>query len=314
MFVLGMGSATVGGSALLGTGAFTTVEAHRTVDIEVASDAEAYLQLYANPENPVTDDLVVDDGDGHLRLDLDSFNEHATAELDDLFNVCNHGKQPVCVWLQKEGSVVQCTESKKKFPGHGNGHGFGGGSKRPRGKKEERDAIGFYRDGDPEAGIDSVGYGVVLPVGSCVPVGVDLCTTGVDEGTDLLPEGVTVYADVDGDCEPPDEPESPDELPGISFVAFCGENLVRDDFAYSISETKDDGDALEIEWEYSGPGTVETVVLKAGTWFYNFDVIGQTSGSARVGDVDAVSQFEDEQSPSKPCPGGGSGVKFEFDE
>lgn len=308
MFVLGMGSATAGGSALLGTGAFTTVEAHRTVDIEVASDDEAYLQLYANPENPVADDLVVDDGDGHLRLDLDSFNEHATAELDDLFNVCNHGKQPVCVWLQKEGSVVQCTETT--FPGHG--RPLGGGPKKHGGKREERDAIEFYRDGDPDAEIDSVGHGLVLPVGACLQVGVDLCTTGVDEGTDLLPEGVTVYADVDGDCEPPEEPESHD-LPGISFLAFCGQNLVRDDFAYSISEEKDDGDALEVEWEYSGPGTVETVVLKAATWFYNFDVTGQTSGTARVGDVEAVHQSEDGQSPSEPCPGGGSGVKFEFD-
>lgn len=298
MFILGMGSATAGGSALLGTGAFTSVQAHRTVEIEVAGDEEAYLGLLANAENPVATDLVAEDGDGHLELTLDSINEHADTDLDGLFRICNNGKQPVCVWLEKEGEVVQCTQ--EAFPGDPT--------------SEERDAIRFYRNGDPEATIDSAATGVVLPIGGCLPVGVDLCTTGVDEGTELLPDGVTVYADADAACGSSGEGNGDGELlPGISFVAFCGTDLAAADLDFEVTDRKEDGDPIEVEWEYTGSGTVGAVVLKAGTWFYNFYVDGADSGTARVGNGEIVGQFADDQSPSEPCPDGENFVKFEFD-
>lgn len=297
MFIFGMGSATAGGSALLGTGAFTTVEAHRTVDIEVAGDEDAYLGLAANSDNPVAADLVAEDGDGHLELTLDAINEHADTDLDDLFKICNNGKQPVCVWLEKEGEVVQCTQGT--FPGPP--------------MNEERDAIQFYEDSDPEATIDSATTGVVLEVGDCQSVGVDLCTTGVDEGTELLPDGVTVYADADAECDSSDGGEG-GFVPGISFVAFCGTDLQAGDLDFEVTDRKEDGDPIAIEWENTGSGTVGTVVLKAGTWFYNFYVDGADSGTARVGDGEIVGQFADDQSPSEPCPDGENFVKFEFED
>lgn len=44
-FVVGVGAAVSGGSAVLGTGAFSTVEADRTVSLNVAEEYNAYLKL-----------------------------------------------------------------------------------------------------------------------------------------------------------------------------------------------------------------------------------------------------------------------------
>lgn len=49
-FVLGIGTTTAGGSAILGTGAFSSVETQRAVTIETVGDEDAYLRLTYNQE------------------------------------------------------------------------------------------------------------------------------------------------------------------------------------------------------------------------------------------------------------------------
>ena len=49
-FVLGIGTASAGGSAILGTGAFSSVETQRAVTIETVGDEDAYLRLTYNRE------------------------------------------------------------------------------------------------------------------------------------------------------------------------------------------------------------------------------------------------------------------------
>lgn len=44
-FILGTATASIGGSALLGSGAFSRVDSHRNVHIEIVGDDDAYLRL-----------------------------------------------------------------------------------------------------------------------------------------------------------------------------------------------------------------------------------------------------------------------------
>lgn len=44
-FILGLGATAAGGSAVVGSGAFSSAEAERTVSVETADDDEGYLQL-----------------------------------------------------------------------------------------------------------------------------------------------------------------------------------------------------------------------------------------------------------------------------
>lgn len=48
-FIVGLGATAAGGTAVLGSGAFSSVEAERTVTAETADDDEAYLQFDPTP-------------------------------------------------------------------------------------------------------------------------------------------------------------------------------------------------------------------------------------------------------------------------
>ncbi len=70
-FILGLGTATAGGSALLGSGAFTSVSADRDISVNVAGDNSAFLRM-----TPVvhkieeSDPATVYENDGQLTVDV----------------------------------------------------------------------------------------------------------------------------------------------------------------------------------------------------------------------------------------------------
>ena len=71
--LIGLGGLVAGGGALLGTGAFTTVEAERTVNVQTAGDASAFLGL-----TPARDgDEFVSETDGTIQIDLDGTDADA---------------------------------------------------------------------------------------------------------------------------------------------------------------------------------------------------------------------------------------------
>lgn len=98
-FVLGLGTVAVGGSTLLGSGAFSSVEAHRSITVEVADDNEAFLALV-----PTTEYTIVS-GNGMFTLDLTpnnptdaggtGVNANAETIIKDAFKVENRGTQTV---------------------------------------------------------------------------------------------------------------------------------------------------------------------------------------------------------------------------
>lgn len=77
-----LGILTVAGGTVFGAGAFSQVQADRTVTAQTAGDGSAYLQLDG-------DGSYVSDasGDGAIEFQFDSLNENATSTFEGVLNV-----------------------------------------------------------------------------------------------------------------------------------------------------------------------------------------------------------------------------------
>lgn len=92
--MLGVGSTAIGGSALVGSGAFSFVRAERDVEIDVVADEDAYLGLEANSA------YASGTEEGQLALHWNGeaegvegsgLNENADSRFDDVFIIRNQG-------------------------------------------------------------------------------------------------------------------------------------------------------------------------------------------------------------------------------
>ena len=102
-FLVGMGSLTAGGAAAIGTGAFASVEATRTVNVNVAGDESAYLGL--EDTSPYADlsgkQLVLnfdDNGSGGEGINADS-----VTTFDGVFQMVNNGPNELDITIDKSG-------------------------------------------------------------------------------------------------------------------------------------------------------------------------------------------------------------------
>lgn len=97
--IIGLGALVVGGGAVLGTGAFTQVEAQRTVTVETAGDAAALLSLTpADGDEDSGFAQIDDDGLLFIAFDTDNgdgLNLQARTRFDELVDVANNGTQDV---------------------------------------------------------------------------------------------------------------------------------------------------------------------------------------------------------------------------
>ena len=124
--LVGLGSLAAGGTAAIGSGAFSSVEAERGVSVEVADDNNAYLGLEAERA-----DIISDDGDsGQLSIDLGSqttaqggegFNDEAITTIEGVFSITNQGTQTVGAgFVEDEDDPVifeNLTGEKEVIPG-----------------------------------------------------------------------------------------------------------------------------------------------------------------------------------------------------
>jgi hypothetical protein len=106
-----------GGGAVLGTGAFTSVQAERTVNVETAGDENAFLGLepaindqnnrYPNAQQPDNGGYVNDQGDtleitiGDQGSGGSGVNLNAITHIDRVFQVTNNGTQPVVLFIEE---------------------------------------------------------------------------------------------------------------------------------------------------------------------------------------------------------------------
>ncbi|WP_181861731.1 hypothetical protein [Haloplanus salinus] len=106
-FIAGMGSLAAAGAATVGTGAFTSVQADRSLNVEVADDANAFLAI--EPQSTENgDEYASVNGDGTVTLDFtgdddtstdigSGLNKDADTTIRDILKVSNQGTQDVVV-------------------------------------------------------------------------------------------------------------------------------------------------------------------------------------------------------------------------
>ncbi|MFY4815359.1 hypothetical protein ACOJIV_22065, partial [Haloarcula sp. AONF1] len=205
-FILGTGAASLGGSALIGTGAFSRVESQREVGVEVVGDPEAYLGFDAclGPDgNPTPNsEFVGTDARGRIAIDMgpsgnggSGVDGDAISSFDRVFQISNQGKARTCVDL---GYDPVATEA----PGAGFDAGapsvvFYRAGARDDGSSALDDTLVF----DPaSADPDDSDSAVSLPVGESVCVGIQTRTFGIDDGSLLAGDRLRIVADTDGQC------------------------------------------------------------------------------------------------------------------
>lgn len=243
-FILGTGAASFGGSALIGTGAFSRVASQREVGVEVVGDPEAYLGFDAcrgdDGDPTPNSEFVGLDARGRLAIDMGpsgaggtGVNGDAITSFDGVFQISNQGKTRACVDLEYD--PVEIPESGGGFDAGDPSVVFYQAGARDEGSSALDDALVF----DPaSADPDDPNSAVSLPVGESVCVGIQTRTFGID-GTDdssLLDEDrLRIVADTDGQCadDGGDGTDGGDEgddgdggdgtAPDISFAAFGDE-------------------------------------------------------------------------------------------
>ena len=104
-FLIGAGALASGSAAAVGTGAFTSVSADRSVDIDVADDPNALLGIDAsNASNGdyvvgTSNGAAVDISESNSNIMGEGVNENATTVLRDLFDIRNQGGSGVFVYV-----------------------------------------------------------------------------------------------------------------------------------------------------------------------------------------------------------------------
>jgi len=102
-FLIGAGSLAAGSAAAMGTGAFTSVSAGRSMEVSTADDADALLALKAH--NTPNGNEYVNENGNVISIDISNAdeggqgaNKDAYTVIRNLFQVSNNGTQNVYVW------------------------------------------------------------------------------------------------------------------------------------------------------------------------------------------------------------------------
>lgn len=159
-----------GGSAVLGTSAFSSVEAERTVSVEVASDSQAYLALDDREEGPNSGFANI--VQGTIQFDIDDVfgsveegegpGSKSVYTFDNVFGVENQGTNDVYFEVEFEDI-------------------------------DTLDGIGFYAGDDDETLLDGEENVAKIPVGEEADMGIFLDTSeeGVERGEDREIDNIT---------------------------------------------------------------------------------------------------------------------------
>lgn len=249
-FLIGTGSAAIGGSALLGSGAFSRVESQRSVTIQVAEDENAYLGLTGCPDSP-NQSYTDDDGKGHLTVDMTpdnptdaggiGVNSDSRTWFHRVFQICNNGKKQVCVWIEDDDDWPEVgEEDSEEFEG------------------DRR--VEFYVEDDPDESLIGMDNAVHLPLGECLCVGIKTNTKSLSEGDELLEEldnEITIVADDDDFCKEIEEEQvcdiwgidQTDPEPGLRAIT-TGQGVTGVDRAATPLTTLGDGDGVPNSTNY----------------------------------------------------------------
>jgi len=102
-FVIGLGALAAGGTAAVGSGAFSSVSAERSVSVKTTEDTNANLAFFANDEFEGNEDTyVMESENGTIELTFDNVNRDAVTTYDDLFVVQNNGTQSIRLFVAND--------------------------------------------------------------------------------------------------------------------------------------------------------------------------------------------------------------------
>ena len=97
--LIGLGAITAGGGAVLGSGAFSQVEANRTVEISTAGDSGALLALSLDTSyNGISDESGTDSGTNNedtIQINLNQINDDAVTTFENALTIENNGNNSV---------------------------------------------------------------------------------------------------------------------------------------------------------------------------------------------------------------------------
>ena len=117
--IAGLGGLFTGGSALIGTGALTAVEADRAVGIRTAGDANAVLGIA--PGNGADEYVTVADT---VEVDITNtstggrgVNQHAITAIDHLLEITNNGTNSVAVGFDTQYAIDEGDYTAAELPG-----------------------------------------------------------------------------------------------------------------------------------------------------------------------------------------------------
>ena len=106
-FLIGVGGTAIGGSALVGSGAFSRVESNRSVEIKVANDNDAYLGFDECPGSLNSQNYSGLDDNGHGYLKFadqgghgEGINSNSVTWFDNTFRVTNQGKATMDFYVE----------------------------------------------------------------------------------------------------------------------------------------------------------------------------------------------------------------------
>ena len=102
--LIGLGTVAAGAGVIGGTGAFTSVTAERTVNVQTTGDGSAALSLEPT-ESDNASEYVTAPSDGTTQLDLDGtsddsasssgLNQNARTKINNLVKITNNGSQDI---------------------------------------------------------------------------------------------------------------------------------------------------------------------------------------------------------------------------
>lgn len=175
--MVGLGGLATSGAAVIGTGAFTSVEAERDINVDVVNDQESYITLEpvdADGEgvaegrvSEAQDDAfaLVGENTGRLELNLTALNADAETVITGVFRIANQGaKDDVSVYIEQDGS--------------------------------NEDVLSFQaQDG---TSLDGENNGVELDVGDDLIVDIVADTDGVSPGDDII-DSITIVGTTRGE-------------------------------------------------------------------------------------------------------------------
>jgi len=105
--LVGLGTIVAGGGAALGTGAFSSVSADRSVSITTAGDSGGLLALDIDTSYAGISDNSASDsgtnGENTIQIDLESINDDAVTTFDNALTIENNGSNPVDITIDDSG-------------------------------------------------------------------------------------------------------------------------------------------------------------------------------------------------------------------